>query len=254
MTRPVEVSVNYLNYDGNEFNCAFVKDISARKRVEKVLNKTQVQLAQAQKMEAIGRLAGGIAHDFNNLLTVINWYGAQLLDQLPPADHRREMVEATLESGERAAELTKQLLAFSRQQVLKLQAINLNDSLRAINPLLSRLLGDDIKVTMDLASAPWTIHCDKGQMDQVTMNLAINARDAMPKGGILSIVTRNLALTAEAPDPRQIMPHGQYVQLSIGDTGHGMSEETLRNIFEPFLRRNRKARAPALDWRPCMGS
>lgn len=232
---PVEVSANYLNFEGTEYNCAFVQDISARKQLEVALSKTQSQLAQAQKMEAIGRLAGGVAHDFNNLLTVINGYGAQLLDQLPPADHRREMVEATLESGERAAELTKQLLAFSRQQVLRLQPVNLNDSLRAINPLVSRLLGDNITVTVHLASDLWTIHCDKGQMDQVTMNLAINARDAMPNGGELSIATHNVTLTPEAPDPRRIMPHGQYVQLSIGDTGHGMSEETLTNIFEPFF-------------------
>jgi two-component system, cell cycle sensor histidine kinase and response regulator CckA len=232
---PAEINVNYLNFEGSEYICAFVKDISARKQLEAALSKTQAQLAQAQKMEAIGRLAGGVAHDFNNLLTVINGYGAQLLDQLPPADHRREMVEATLESGERAAELTKQLLAFSRQQVLKLQPISLNDSLQALNPLLSRLLGDDITVTMDLASDLWTVHCDKGQMDQVTMNLAINARDAMPKGGELSIATLNIELTTEAPDHRQIMPHGQYVQLSIGDTGHGMSSETLANIFEPFF-------------------
>ena len=206
----------------------FLIDITKRKRLE-------AQCRQAQKMEAVGRLAGGMAHDFNNLLTVINGYSALLIDQLPPEDPRHIMAVETLRAGERAGSLTKQLLAFSRRQVFNPQPLDLNDSLRAIHTMLSSLVGETIRVTTDLAPDLWSIHGDKGQLDQVTMNLAINARDAMPNGGDLAIATRNLAVTPERPDRHGIMPPGDYVHVSVRDSGCGMSHETLSHLFEPFF-------------------
>jgi PAS domain S-box-containing protein len=204
------------------------EDITEHKRLE-------AQFRQAQKMEAVGRLAGGVAHDFNNLLTVMNGYSALLLDQLSPEDPRYEMAAETLKAGERAGELTKQLLAFSRKQILRPQPLDLNDSLGSISSLFSRLLGDNIALTLALEPNLWTINGDKGQLDQVTMNLAINARDAMPNGGTLTITTRNLSVTPERPDRHRIMPPGDYVHLSVRDSGHGMNPETLSHLFEPFF-------------------
>jgi len=207
------------------------EDITERKRLE-------AQFRQAQKMEAVGRLAGGVAHDFNNLLTVINGYSAILIDRLSPEDPLHEMAVETLKAAERAGELTKQLLAFSRKQVLMPQTLNINDSLRSIRSMLSRLLGENVRLTMDLAPDLWSINGDKGQLDQVTMNLAINARDAMPNGGDLRIVTRNISVTperSERPDRHRVMPLGDYVHVSVHDSGHGMSAETITHLFEPFF-------------------
>ena len=203
-------------------------DITEQKRLE-------AQFRQAQKMDAVGRLAGGVAHDFNNLLTVINGYSSLLIDRLPQEDPRHEMAVETLKAGERAAELTKQLLAFSRKQVLMPQPLNFNDSLRLISSMLNRLLDEQVTLTMDLALDLWSINGDKGQINQVTMNLAINARDAMPNGGTLTIATRNLSVTHEWPDRYQMMQQGDYVHVSVHDTGHGMSAETLSHLFEPFF-------------------
>ena len=203
-------------------------DITEHKRLE-------AQFRQAQKMDAVGRLAGGVAHDFNNLLTIINGYSALLIDRLSQEDPRHDMAVETLKAGERAGELTKQLLAFSRKQVLMPQPLNFNDSLRLISLMLNRLLGEQVTLTMDLAPDLWSINGDKGQLNQVTMNLAINARDAMPTGGTLTITTRNLSVTPEWPDRYQLMPQGDYVHVSVHDTGHGMSPETLSHLFEPFF-------------------
>jgi PAS domain S-box-containing protein len=204
------------------------EDITERKRLE-------AQLRQSQKMEAISRLAGGMAHDFNNLLTVINGYSALIIDQLSLADSRHEMVVKVLRAGELAGELTKQLLAFSRKQILRPQPLNLNESLRSISSILKPLLGENVTLTMDLAPDLWSINGDKGQLDQVTMNLATNARDAMPNGGDLAIATRNLSVGHERTDRHRMMPAGDYVHVSVCDTGHGMSPDTLSHLFEPFF-------------------
>jgi two-component system cell cycle sensor histidine kinase/response regulator CckA len=203
-------------------------DITEHKQLE-------AQFRQAQKMEAVGRFSASVAHDFNNLLLVINGYSKMLTDRLPSEDPRHKMAAETLAAGERASALTKQLLAFSRRQVLRLEPILLNDSIRAISTMLSRLLGDDVTLTLNLAPDLWSISADKGQFDQVVMNLAVNARDAMPDGGAVTIVTHNVELTTDAPDTHGIMPAGNYVQLSICDTGQGMSRETMAHIFEPFF-------------------
>ena len=203
-------------------------DITERKQLE-------AQFRQAQKMEAVGRFSAAVAHDFNNLLTVINGYSKLLTDRLPSEDPRHKMAAETLAAGQRAGALTGQLLAFSRRQVLKLEPINLNDSIQSISSMLGRLLGEDVTLMLDLASSLWSVGADKGQIDQVVMNLAVNARDAMPNGGELTISTHHALFTPEAPDPHGIMPSGHYVELSIRDTGQGMNPETMAHIFEPFF-------------------
>ena len=186
-------------------------------------------------MEAVGRLAGGVAHDFNNLLTVINGYSEILLNQLPPGDPLSAMAKETLQAGERARSLTGQLLAFSRRQILRPQPLDLNDPIRSISSMLERLLGETIVLAIDLEPNLWTIHSDKGHIDQVLMNLAVNARDAMPNGGDLTIATRNVVVTRTQPTGPGMVPPGEYVQVSMGDNGQGMSQDTLAHLFEPFF-------------------
>ena len=218
----------YDNAGEPQYLLGISEDITERKRLE-------AQLRQTQKMEAVGRLAGGMAHDFNNLLTVINGYSALIINQLSLEDPRHEMAVKVLRAGELAGERTKQLLAFSRKQILRPQPLNLNQSLRSISSILKPLLGENVTLTMDLAPDLWSINGDKGQLDKVTMNLAINARDAMPNGGNLTIATRNLSVGHERTDRHRMMPPADYVHLSVCDTGHGMSPETLSHLFEPFF-------------------
>lgn len=195
----------------------------------------QRQFQQMQKMEAIGRLAGGVAHDFNNLLTVITGCSAILLEQVRPDDRMRVLIDEISKAGERAASLTRQLLAFSRQQVLKPQRVDLSESLKAITSMLKRLIGEDIELAVECAPHLWPVHVDRGQIDQVVMNLAVNARDAMPDGGTLTIVTSNFILRPGTPVPHPVFVPGEYVQLSIRDTGHGMDEKIRAHAFEPFF-------------------
>jgi signal transduction histidine kinase len=195
----------------------------------------QRQFQQVQKMEAIGRLAGGVAHDFNNLLTVINGCSTILLEQARSDDPMRVLIDEILKAGERAATLTRQLLAFSRQQVLKPERVDLSESLKTIASMLKRLMGEDIELVVECAPHLWPIHVDRGQIDQVVMNLAVNARDAMPDGGTLTIVTSNFILRPGTPVPHPVFVPGEYVHLSIRDTGHGMDEKIRAHVFEPFF-------------------
>ena len=195
----------------------------------------QRQFQQAQKMEAIGRLAGGVAHDFNNLLTVITGCSSILMEQVRSDDPMRVLIDEIGKAGERAATLTRQLLAFSRQQVLKPQRVDLNESLKAIASMLKRLMGEDIELAVECAPHLWPVHVDRGQIDQVVMNLAVNARDAMPDGGTLTIVTSNFILHPGTPVPHPVFTPGEYVHLNIRDTGHGMDETVRSRIFEPFF-------------------
>jgi PAS domain S-box-containing protein len=193
------------------------------------------QLRQAQKMEAIGQLAGGIAHDFNNLLTVINGYTQLLLDELDPADSRRAHLMVIRQAGGRAASMTHQLLTFSRKQVLSPTVLDLNAVLAGMIQMLGRLLGEDITLQVHADPSLWPIKADPGQIEQVIMNLAVNARDAMPQGGRLTIETRNIQLDKlQANSPADVRP-GSYVLLATSDTGHGMDRATQIRIFEPFF-------------------
>ncbi len=203
-------------------------DLTERKQAEE-------RLLQAQKMESVGRLAGGVAHDFNNLLTVINGYSEMLLDLLSPGDPIRANLEEIHQAGEKAAGLTRQLLAFSRRQVLQPRVLDLNQVVVEMRPMLERLVGEDVDVRVELTTEAGIVRADPHQLEHAIMNLVVNARDAMPYGGKLSIQTVALEW-----DHRHAQPHpearvGRYVMLAVSDTGVGMDEETRRHIFEPFF-------------------
>ena len=193
------------------------------------------QLRQAQKMEAIGTLAGGIAHDFNNLLTAIMGYSELILQRLGPEDPVRTEVEEIRKAGERAASLTRQLLAFSRRQILSPRIVDLNAIVTGMEKMLQRVIREDIELTATLGERLWKARVDPGQMEQVLMNLVVNARDAMPRGGALSIRTENAAFPeGSVKEYPGILP-GEYVKLAVDDTGSGMDGVTLSRIFEPFF-------------------
>jgi len=192
------------------------------------------QLRQSQKMEAVGKLAGGIAHDFNNLLTAINGYSELTMRQLQPEDPLRRNVEEIKKAGDRAAGLTRQLLAFSRKQVLQPKVFDLNTVVAEMEKMLHRLIGEDIELKTVLDANLGSIKADPGQIEQVMMNLAVNARDAMPQGGKLTIETANVSLDEEYAAHHVAVKSGSYVVLSVSDNGSGMDEETQARIFEPF--------------------
>jgi PAS domain S-box-containing protein len=207
-----------------------------RKRAEEALRHTEAQLRQSQKMEAIGRLAGGVAHDFNNLLTVIRGYSELMLSRLSPGEAMRREVEEVKKAADRAAGLTKQLLAFSRRQVVSAKVVDLNEIVQNMDGMLRRLVGEDlIEVWTNLEPNLWPIKADPGQIEQVIMNLTVNARDAMPNGGRLTIETRNLTVARETRFGKVVLGEGAYVMLVIKDSGHGMSEEVQAHLFEPFF-------------------
>ncbi len=218
-----------------------------RKRAESALRETEELLRQSQKMEAIGRLAGGVAHDFNNLLTVISGYTELLLAQLGPQDHMRAEVEEIGRAGARAAALTGQLLAFSRRQARAPQMVDLNAVVVNMEHMLRRLLGEDI-IDLTTVREPdlGKIEADAAHLDQVLMNLAVNARDAMPTGGKLTIETANVTVQSDAARRPGSVDPGDYVVLTITDTGYGMNEETLAQLFEPFFTTKDKGKGTGL--------
>lgn len=218
-----------LGPDGQLANFVEVQtDITSRRKLEE-------QFRQAQKMEAVGQLAGGVAHDFNNLLTVINGYSDLLEAELAEDDPKREMLLEIQKAGERAGKLTRQLLTFSRRQVLETKLLNLNAIVGDTEKMLRRLIGEDIILRTDLAPTLGRIKADPGQMEQILMNLAVNARDAMPQGGMLTIRTQALYGGEKELAELEDLAAGEYVMLEVRDTGCGMDEETQKRVFEPFF-------------------
>jgi len=218
----------------NEISSAFLA-ISDPESTEEVLKEKQEQLLQAQKMEAIGRLAGGVAHDFNNLIGAITGYTDILRDSLSPHDPLQGDIQQIKSACRQASKLTKQLLAFGRKQPSKPRVIDLNDLVNEMLKMIQRVIGEDIHVETKLESNLGAIKVDDNQLQQVLMNLAINARDAMPSGGTLTISTRNTKLMEKMDSNRWSVPPGDYVNLSVSDTGVGMSEDVIARVFEPFF-------------------
>ncbi len=230
---PVELNLNYMEYNGNEYIFVFAHDISERKRADEERERLRAQLLQSQKMEAIGQLAGGVAHDFNNILTAVIGYGNLLEMEMPENDPLRNYVEEILASSEKAANLTQSLLAFSRKQTVSLKHHDINDIISGVEKLLKRLLSEDIDLRISLTNPGITVIADKTQIEQVLINLAANARDAMPSGGTLSI-----SASRTGPDNRFVRPHDNsvpYAMISVSDTGVGMDEQTQGRIFDPFF-------------------
>jgi two-component system cell cycle sensor histidine kinase/response regulator CckA len=203
------------------------RDVTERLRLEQ-------QLRQAQKMEAVGRLAGGVAHDFNNILTAIMGSAELLLEDLPEGHPRREDATEISRAARRAADLTRQLLAFSRQQVLAPKVVDLGDIVRNVEPMLRRLIGENIALHAVLAPDLGAVRADPGQIEQVILNLAVNARDAMPRGGKLTIETANVDLDQSYAREHSTVQSGPYVMLAVTDSGVGMDETTRAHLFEPF--------------------
>lgn len=225
---PIEASISQIEVAGQPLFTVILRDITERKQLED-------QFRQAQKMEAIGRLAGGVAHDFNNMLTAIIGYSQLVLAQLDEASPQRHDIEEIERAGQRAAGLTAQLLAFSRKQVLQPKMLDLNEVISNVDKMLRRLIGEDIDLVTIARPDLGHVKADPGQIEQILLNLAVNSRDAMPRGGKLTIETANIDLDETYASSHADVVPGQYVMLAVSDTGHGLDAETQSHIFEPFF-------------------
>jgi PAS domain S-box-containing protein len=243
---PVEISLAPVALQAGRWVFATIVDITARRAAE-------AQLLQARKLESIGRLAGGIAHDFNNVLFAIQGYAELLTEDLAPnrranldADDALENVIAISNAAERAASLTAQLLAFSKHQVIRPEVIELNDAITAVEPMLQRLIGEQVLLTVRLASGAGRIRVGNGQVDQILVNLVVNARDAMPNGGTIAVDTGTTVLDAAAAAEHPDVTPGPHAYLSVSDNGSGMDTETREHVFEPFFTTKEKGKGTGL--------
>jgi len=229
-----------------EYFVSVVVDVSARKRAEADRDRIEGELRQAQKMEAVGRLAGGVAHDFNNMLNVILGYTDLILSQLAEqAEFRRELLEIQ-KAAQRSADLTRQLLAFSRKQIAAPRVVDLGAAVEAQMPLLERLIGEDVALTHRPHGEPWPVRVDPGQVDQILANLVVNARDAIAGIGSITIETRNIHVDATYREQKPDVDPGEYVLLEVTDDGHGMDSETVDHVFEPFFTTKREGQGTGL--------
>lgn len=227
---PVRLQVSDLpaELDDSRHYTAIIHNLTEHRKLE-------AQVLVSQKMEAFGQLAGGVAHDFNNLLTVINGYSEMLLRECAEDDPSKAFLMQILRAGERASSLTRQMLAFSRQQILEPKVLNLNAVVKDAERLLGRLIGEDLMIVMNLSSTLDPVKIDPGQMEQVIMNLVVNARDAMPDGGEITMETRNILLDNSYVETHPEVKAGYYVLLAVADSGSGMAADIVQRIFEPFF-------------------
>ncbi|HEX8766107.1 MAG TPA: PAS domain S-box protein, partial [Candidatus Acidoferrum sp.] len=225
---PVEINLSLLETEEGLWGSAAIRDLTERRKLES-------QFRQAQKMESIGTLSGGIAHDFNNLLTVILSYSNSLADELRGDSKHQRAAEEIHQAAERGAALTRQMLAFSRQQVFQVRVLNLNDIIRNLLKMLQRIIGEHIEIATALADDLKPVKADPGQLEQILMNLSVNARDAMPKGGKLTLETSNAVLDEDFVRLHVGASVGPQVLLTVSDTGTGMDSATQARIFEPFF-------------------
>jgi two-component system cell cycle sensor histidine kinase/response regulator CckA len=221
-------------------NAELLQEVQERRRAEEALRRSEEQLRQSQKMEAVGRLAGGVAHDFNNMLTAILTYTDLMARGLPPSDPHKEDLQYIREAAERAAVLTRQLLAFSRKQLLQPELLDLGRVIQGMEGMLRRLIGEDVDLRTVVQQDLHVVRADPGQLEQVVMNLVVNARDAMPHGGKLAIEARNVLLDASSEgsplaERLPALAPGEYVRLAVSDTGTGMTPEVKAKLFEPFF-------------------
>ena len=236
---PVEVTLSPLRTNEHTEILSIIRDVSERKQLE-------LQLSQSQKMEAIGTLAGGVAHDFNNHLGVIIGYSELLLDRLPPGDPLRKSATMIREAGQRSASLTRQLLAFSRRQIFEPKVLDLNAVVSDIDSMLRPLIGEDVELVTLLDPSLGKLRADPAQVDQIIMNLAVNARDAMPHGGRLILQTSNADLDEAYASKHATVKPGHYVMLAVSDNGTGMDKQTQEQIFEPFFTTKEKGQGTGL--------
>lgn len=243
----IEANTKLVMHDGVPVGIqGIARDITERKRMERALRDSEEQLRQSQKMEAIGQLAGGVAHDFNNLLTAINGYSSLAMRRLGNDHPVKPHLEEIKKAGDRAANLTRQLLAFGRKQMLQPLDLSLNDVVTDMTKMLKRLIGEDIQLVTKLKPELYRIKADPGQIEQVLMNLIVNARDAMPTGGVLTIETANANLDDAYTSKHVDVTPGQFIMLAVSDTGTGMDPQTRVRIFEPFFTTKEKGKGTGL--------